>query len=98
MTRLFVTVTRQGRITLPAALRRQIRLEEGGQLEVIVSQGEVRLRPAGVTAAEDAWAYTAENVAAIREARTQVSAGRVFRSSADDLEARLLLIKRRHRR
>lgn len=98
MSRAFVTVNRQGRITLPAAVRRQMRLEEGHQLEVVVSQGEVRLRPAAIVPAEDAWAYTAENVAAIREALAQISAGRVFASTAEDLESRVQRMKRRRRR
>jgi mRNA-degrading endonuclease YafQ of YafQ-DinJ toxin-antitoxin module len=75
-----------------------MRLEEGRQLEVVVSEGEVRLRPAAIVPAEDAWAHTAENVAAIREALAQVSAGKVFPSTARDLESRVQRIKRRRRR
>lgn len=98
MARSLVTVNRQGRITLPAAVRRQMRLEEGRQLEVVVSHGEVRLRPAAVVPAEDAWAHTAENIAAIREALAHVSAGRVFPSSAENLESRVQRIRRGRRR
>jgi AbrB family looped-hinge helix DNA binding protein len=40
-----VDVGREGRVTLPASVRRQLRLEEGSQLEVAVQDGQVVLTP-----------------------------------------------------
>jgi AbrB family looped-hinge helix DNA binding protein len=40
-------VGRRGQITIPSALRRQLRLEEGGHLIAQVRDGELVLRPAG---------------------------------------------------
>jgi AbrB family looped-hinge helix DNA binding protein len=40
-----VDVGREGRVTLPAAVRRQLQLAEGSQLEVAVEDGRVVLTP-----------------------------------------------------
>lgn len=40
-------IGRRGQITIPSALRRELRLEEGQQLIVQVRDGQLILRPAG---------------------------------------------------
>ena len=79
-------MNKQGRVTLPASARRQLGLTDGAQLEVAVDDGSITLRPAKVVLAEDAWAYTPENLAGIRRALDDAKAGRVYRLSWDDLE------------
>ena len=76
----------QGRVTLPASARRQLGLTDGARLEVAVDERSITLRPARVVLAEDAWAYTPENLAGIRRALDDVRAGRVYSLSWDDLE------------
>ena len=76
----------QGRVTLPASARRKLGLTEGAQLEVAVDENSITLRPAKVVLAEDAWAYTPENLAGLRRALDDAKAGHVYRLSWADLE------------
>ncbi|HEY8293190.1 MAG TPA: AbrB/MazE/SpoVT family DNA-binding domain-containing protein [Thermomicrobiales bacterium] len=64
-----VTVNRQGRITLPSSIRKELNIEEDAMLEVEVRDGGIFLQPAFVIPREDAWAYTPEHRAAIGRAR-----------------------------
>lgn len=86
MPRTLIAVNAQGRVTLPAEIRRELNLTDGSRLEVSLHDGRITLRPAKVIPAEDAWAYTPENRAAIRRALADVKAGRVYRVSLDELE------------
>ena len=86
MGRTTVAVNAQGRITLPAEARRSLGLTEGAQLDVRVEENEIRLRPARVVLAEDAWAYTPESLASIKRSVADIAAGRVFRMTTDDLD------------
>jgi AbrB family looped-hinge helix DNA binding protein len=86
MGRTTVAVNAQGRVTLPAAARRSLGLTDGAQLEVRVEENEIRLRPARVVLAEDAWAYTPESLASIKRSLADIAAGRVFAMTTDDLE------------
>lgn len=40
-------IGRRGQITIPSALRRELQLEEGGHLSVMIREGEMILRPVG---------------------------------------------------
>lgn len=86
MTRSTVTVNAQGRITLPADARRSLGLSDGAQLEVRVEDNEIRLRPARVVVAEDAWAYAADSIASIKRSMAEIEAGRAFKLTTRDLE------------
>ena len=85
MTRTLVAVNRQGRITLPAAIRRRLGILEGTQLEVRADDAEVTLRPTTTIPAEDRWAYTPEALASLKRALADIKAGRVYRLSPEDL-------------
>lgn len=85
MARTLVAISAQGRVTLPADVRRKLALGEGDRLEIAVEDDSIRLRPARVVPAEDAWAYTAESIASIRRALDDIRAGRVYRLSEQDL-------------
>jgi AbrB family looped-hinge helix DNA binding protein len=87
MGRTTVAVNAQGRITLPADARRSLGLTEGAQLDVRVEDNEIRLRPARVVLADDAWAYTPESLASIKRSVADIAAGRVFAMTTDDLES-----------
>jgi len=84
MARTLVAVNAQGRVTLPAEIRKKLRLTGGSQLEVAVESGRITLRPAQVIPAEDAWAYTPENLAGIRRALEDIRAGRVYSGLTED--------------
>lgn len=79
-------VNRQGRVTLPAAVRRKLEIREGSQLEVSTGDREIRLRPVVTVPLEDAWLYTPKNLAAIRRGMEDIKAGRVYRLGSEDLE------------
>ena len=83
-----VDVNRQGRLTLPAQVRRALHLpNEGATLQWEVVDGAVVLRPVVVVPAEDAWAYTPEALASIARARQNAREGRVFRLTKDQFLA-----------
>ena len=85
MGRSLVAVNAQGRITLPADARRVLGLEDGSQLEVSVKGEEIRLRPARLVIAEDAWAYTADSLRSIKRSLADIKAGRVYAMSTDEI-------------
>jgi AbrB family looped-hinge helix DNA binding protein len=85
MSRTLVAVNHQGRLTLPAAVRRQLGIGDGTQLEVSVKDHEVTLRPATVIPAEDRWAYTPEVLASLQRSLADVKAGYVFQLTEDEL-------------
>lgn len=87
MARALIAINAQGRVTLPAEVRRTLHLGEGDRLEVAVDEDRITLRRAQVVPAEDAWAYTAESLRSIRRALADIKAGRVYRVSLEDLEA-----------
>ncbi len=84
-------MNKTGRITLPASLRKLLRLE--GEAEFVVEElpdGEgFVLRPVVMMLREDAWAYTPEHRARLKEAHEDVRAGRV--RSVTEAELDLLL-------
>lgn len=45
-------ITRKGQVTLPADIRRALKLEEGDTVAFRVEDGEVRVRPAKLTLAD----------------------------------------------
>jgi AbrB family looped-hinge helix DNA binding protein len=85
MVRSVVAVNAQGRITLPAEARRRLGLDDGARLEVSVEDHEIRLRPAQLVVAEDAWAYTAQSLQSIKRSLEDIKAGRVYSMSTDEI-------------
>jgi AbrB family looped-hinge helix DNA binding protein len=83
-----VTMSANGRLTLPAETRRKLGLTGETELEIVVIDDErVMLRPVVVVPREDAWAYTAEHRALLAKARADVREGRVRRMSEVELAA-----------
>ncbi len=78
-----VSVRKRGVITLPAELRRRLRLdEEGARLEVVErDDGVVELRPSVVISADQAWFWTERWQAMEREADGDIQTGRVYRAN-----------------
>lgn len=86
----------RGRVTLPAAVRKQIHLSKAAALEVTLEQGQILLRPLRIPA-EDAWAYTAESLRSIGQALKDSREGRVYRLSEADLRSGRFPRRRRRR-
>ncbi len=70
-------VTRNGQITLPAAVRRALDLEEGDYIEVRVDEDAIVLTPKKLVDKSQAYFWSEEWQAAEREASKDVAAGRV---------------------
>ena len=84
-----VSMSKTGRITLPAELRRSLRLEDEAEFEVEHVEGEDRfvLRPVVVVRREDAWVYTADMLASIQRGLQDLKEGRERSASEADFRA-----------
>lgn len=81
MTRALVAMNDQGRVTIPAAARRALRLESGAQFECEVVDDAILLRPVAIVPLEDAWAFKREHLERLRRSKGQ----RAYRLSEEDL-------------
>jgi AbrB family looped-hinge helix DNA binding protein len=84
-----VTVNAQGRMTIPAEIRRELGIEGEAILIVETDAGRLIARPAVVIPAEDAWLYTPEHVARVKQAEAAFDAGQSFQLTEDELRARI---------
>ena len=83
-----ITMSPNGRLTLPADVRQRLGLVGATEFDVEVNErGSVTLRPVVVIPRDDAWAYTAEHLAAVAKALADIREGRVRKVSDDDLAA-----------
>ena len=79
-------VTRNGQMTLPAAARRALHIEEGDYIEVRVSQDSLILTPKKLVDKSQAYFWSPEWQAAEQEASEDIASGRVREfANADDL-------------
>ena len=74
-----VTMTPEGRVTIPATARRELGVEGESQFEVGVEGKAIVLRPVVVMTREDAWAYTAEHRRLLAKAHRDSRDGRIRR-------------------
>lgn len=83
-----VTMSKTGRITLPANIRKALELP--GEAEFLVEElrdGEgIVLRPVVTMLREDAWAYTAEHRERLAQAHEDSRAGRVRKLTEEQLD------------
>ena len=70
-------VTRHGQVTLPASVRKQLGIEEGDLVEVIVEDDRAVLQPKKVVDKSQAYFWTKEWQEAEKEASADIKAGRV---------------------
>jgi AbrB family looped-hinge helix DNA binding protein len=83
-----VTMSPNGRMTLPAEVRHKLGLSGETEFDVeVTDHGSVTLRPVVVLPRDDAWAYTAEHLAQVAKALADVRAGRVREASEAELAA-----------
>ncbi len=84
--RALVSMNREGRLTVPAAARRELGLEGEAQFQAEVRDGALVLRPAVVVPREDTWAYTPEHLAQVERALRDSREGRVRQVTEGDLD------------
>jgi AbrB family looped-hinge helix DNA binding protein len=85
-----VKVTRSGQITIPAAIRQALDIQEGDYVEVDLADDRIILTPKQVVDKSQAYFWTAEWQAAEREADEDIRVGRVKTfESVDELLADL---------
>ena len=85
-----VKVTRNGQITIPAAIRQELEIQEGDYVEVSVVDDTVVLTPKQLVDKSQAYFWTEEWQAAEREADEDIRAGRIETfESVDELLADL---------
>lgn len=83
-------VTRNGQVTLPAAVRRALHFEEGDYVEVRVLGDSVVLTPKKLVDKSQVYFWSPSWQAAEREADADIAAGRVCEAdTVDDLIAAL---------
>ena len=82
-------MNKTGRITLPAELRKSLELED--EAEFLVEEMEngegLILRPVVIMLREDAWRYTAEDLAGIRRGLDDIREGRIRTVTEAELRA-----------
>ncbi len=84
------TVNRQGRITLPSQVRKQMKLEEGTTVEIeIVDDHTLHVHAMVLVDREQAWAWKEPWLSQIRESEANLVAGksRVYRSDEEFLSS-----------
>ena len=74
---LLTKVTRHGQVTLPAAIRRLLHIEEGDYVEMRVAEDSVVLTPKKLIDKSQAYYWTPEWQAAEQEADEDIAAGRI---------------------
>jgi AbrB family looped-hinge helix DNA binding protein len=78
-------MTPEGRVTIPAAARRELGVEGETQFEVDVESEAIVLRPTVLMTREDAWAYTPEHRSVLAKAHRDSREGRVRRLTESQL-------------
>jgi len=78
-TAVLTKVTRQGQITLPAAIRRALQIEEGDYIEVSIVNDSMILTPKRLIDKSQAYFWTPEWQAAEDEADEDIAAGRIYK-------------------
>lgn len=83
-------VTRHGQITIPAALRKQVGIEEGDLVELQIVDDHIVLTPKKLIDKSQAYFWTTEWQEAERQAQADIEAGRIKEfASVDELFADL---------
>jgi AbrB family looped-hinge helix DNA binding protein len=83
-----ITMSPNGRLTLPAEVRQRLGLAGETEFDVeVTDHGSVTLRPVVVLPRDDSWAYTTEHLSQVAKALADIREGRVRRLSDADLAA-----------
>lgn len=93
-----VTVNAQGRLTIPAEIRRELGIEGESTLILEVAEGRLVARPGITIPAEDAWAFTPEHLERVTRAKAQAAAGQILQLTESELRQRIGLSPTRARK
>jgi antitoxin MazE len=80
-----VTVGKSGRLTLPAAVRKALDLDEGSEMLLLMVSGTLVLTPVVTLPHDYAWVYAPEHLERLNEALADVDEGRVRPLDEDEL-------------
>ena len=83
---MLVSMNREGRLTVPAAARRELGLEGETQFQAEIRDGNLVLRPAVVIPREDAWAHSPEHVVRVERGQGDSQEGRVRQMTESELD------------
>ncbi len=72
-----IKVTRNGQITIPAKVRRELGIQEGDYMEVTLKEGVIVISPAQVVGKSQAYFWSKRWQQEEREADEDIEAGRV---------------------
>lgn len=72
-----IKVTRNGQITIPAEIRRELGIREGDYMEVTLKEGVIVISPAQVVDKSQAYFWSERWQQEEREAEEDIEAGRV---------------------
>lgn len=72
MLKTTIVMTTQGRLTIPAGVRRELHLEGETHFEIEIRDGALVLRPAELIPGEDLWAYRPGHVRRVGQARAEL--------------------------
>jgi AbrB family looped-hinge helix DNA binding protein len=87
---MLLKLRRNAQITLPAAIRKAARLEDGDVLDCEVREGQIVLTPKKIIDERDAWFWTSDWQQAEAQAQRDIQSGNVSEfESVDDLLAHL---------
>ena len=89
-------LTRNGQITLPAPMRRALRVEEGDYVEVRITEDSIVLTPKKLVDKSQAYFWSPAWQTAEREANDDIAAGRVH--AAQDVEALIAKLDKARKR
>lgn len=78
-----VTVNAQGRMTIPAEIRRELGIAGQTVLTIETEDGRLVVKPFKMPL-EDTWAYTPEFRARLARIRAQIAAGEILRGIGED--------------
>ena len=74
---MYSKITRNGQVTLPASVRRELGIQEGDLVEIVVDDEKAVLLPKKIVDKSQAYFWTKEWQEAEREASRDIAAGRV---------------------
>ena len=78
-------MNKEGLLTVPTSLRRQLELAGETQFAVTVVEQGLLFQPVVTVPLEDAWAYTEKHRRLVEHGLEDIETGRVHRLSEDDL-------------
>ncbi|MHB1460945.1 MAG: AbrB/MazE/SpoVT family DNA-binding domain-containing protein [Armatimonadota bacterium] len=88
---MLLTLRKNAQITLPAAIKKAARLEDGDLLDCDIRDGQIILTPKKIIDTRDAWFWTPDWQQAEAEAQHDIDSGNV--SEFETIEALLAHLK-----